>query len=497
MFSRCIQRRDMKITSPIADSVFPNIVGDSFENDATFLATMRVLLGRRIPNTKRISFYYSSSSIPSYRALTYTSDDVYVKTIRINPDPDAIFLHALTSSDNTSNERMLSLVEQRATEDGFSVNQDLMRFFAERFATIRVFTRESTKTTLIYHAGPMSIKVFHLIQTMFPRYAKWYFDPAQNTNLTQEEKVFLKSLASQHSSREYEEYVELVSKTYNFREVAVRNVVAGYKNKIMQAQLSNTQRELERMMERIQGMLREYHDLLDQKYHKEIFANGLMAKLNEPDENDELLQYFLTCDSLHPVKVRDKSIEFIVQSHIQNFSPDLYECARTNDNSYFFSGYNTSEFFRDKNRRRKLLDAIFSDDPVLKIKVCGVYFLEIGGYVQTNSGYHYPADHDDFMPNPHLHRFACLGGHESLINKCLDNNDLIGAVSQCQASVASVNLGEAITIQYMLEQQLFCTGAHNIIELPDGTSVTPSAAYEWLEKQSEVSNEQKEEAPNA
>ena len=56
MFSKEIT--GLTLTNEIASTVFPNIGGDKFRNDESFVATLRALLYSRVPKEESITLRY-------------------------------------------------------------------------------------------------------------------------------------------------------------------------------------------------------------------------------------------------------------------------------------------------------------------------------------------------------------------------------------------------------------------------------------------------------
>ena len=128
--------------------------------------------------------------------------------------------------------------------------------------------------------------------------------------------------------------------------------------------------------------------------------------------------------------------------------------------------------------RRKIMDAIFSDDAVLKVKMCSNYIIDLRGTCDATAGYRYGDEFIGYIPNPHIHRFACLGNYKPYINRAIRDGNLIGAIEQCVTSAKSLNFTEAHTVRYFLND-LF-TSRYKVIVLPDGKEVTPVEALEYL-----------------
>lgn len=487
MFSRSIPAGNMKLTSPTANNIF-NISGDYYNGDATFVATMRALLGKRIPEDTSIHFSLTRSSLDSYRLDGLDFGIVY-KIFSIRKDENFpsnyIYLHSLESN-TADNERAMAMLDTEMAARGFESKEDLKMFFGNRKITSRFYINNELQTTVIIVAGCMCNRTLHVLQTMMPRYFMWFF----KGGLTEKDKQLVRSLG-QDSPDEYERIINEFAADYDFRSYAIKTMCGDFEGRVIRDELEEKKNQFERIQRSITESLNEYHRLLNNMNDMNVRIMGLEAKLHDVSGQNALVDFFTSCKNLIPVSLSGGELTFIVQTYLTNFSPDMFETMSANGNSHFYTDYGYTKEWEDPEKRRKFLNAIFSDEAVLKIKVCGVYVMNTRGYIEAISSYSYPEECKDYMPNPHLQYFSCLGNHEQLINDRLKDHDYVGAVVQCIGSAGSVNLSEGVTIRRMLGGQIFSGNQRKIIELPDGTSVTPTEAYEWLvaqEKNEEVTD---------
>lgn len=136
------------------------------------------------------------------------------------------------------------------------------------------------------------------------------------------------------------------------------------------------------------------------------------------------------------------------------------------------------------------------EEPVLRIKFCAAYRFDLDGNVHAQ-GHHNFDDYKfaEYMPNPHIDRYRCMGGYERTINCLLGNRDYIGALEQCIASCKSLNWGDSTVMAAFMGTMWEDNGcARRCIELPDGRVVNPIEAIRWVEQQSvSVDGQKKEE----
>ena len=234
----------------------------------------------------------------------------------------------------------------------------------------------------------------------------------------------------------------------------------------------------------MRSLMEEYSNIIDRIDDMNLREAGLRQLIDGADEESELVDYFQANKSLIPIGTEGTRFRFIVKSYLDSFDPEQYIAMAKRDRSHMFEGYTVrNETFRGRMPRKKLMDAIFSEEPLMRVKMCAFYVIDTRGSVDSRSGYTYPPECSDRIPNPHLQYHDCLGNHARFIMERLKDGDTIGAIEQCVSSSKSVNLGEGITVTKFLSD-LFNSNA-KVIELNDGTSVTPVEALRWLEKQEE------------
>ena len=167
---------------------------------------------------------------------------------------------------------------------------------------------------------------------------------------------------------------------------------------------------------------------------------------------------------------------------LSNYDPDRYAVYSRNERSSLF-GYLSvdSNFKKDLDKTRTLLNEVFSSDPVIKVHMCGYYRIVISGSVDTSHGYMYPPSCKDEVPNPHLQYHSCLGDNGRYILEPLKNGDLITAIEQCIVSAGSVNIDEGVSVGPFVRDILKNSIAP--FELPDGRRVNAAKALEWIEQE--------------
>ena len=147
----------------------------------------------------------------------------------------------------------------------------------------------------------------------------------------------------------------------------------------------------------------------------------------------------------------------------------------------------------DKDVTMLLREIFVNPNPRLKIKVCATYTINIvNRQCEAIQGYDFTIVAPDYMPNPHINSYRCMGNYRSAITDAFRRNDYIGVIEQCAASCSSLNWADGTVMQSFMRNTMY-SARNKFIELPDGTSVTIDGAVEWLKSQEAKTTEKKEE----
>lgn len=478
MFSKKIC--NLALTNEIADELFPNITGDNLGEDNTFLATLRAILGTRL---KEDNFVRLKCRLTNHEKYSFDGlgDRELAALLSEEIMPNTIFICGFNGTEDGISASFEKIENSFIKiNKGFKEVNDL-RVFLGKYMNVRVYINEEIMSAAIF-VGNLDIRTWHLLQSVIPRFVPWFFE---DSPLGEEERNLLKSLKNRYASR-YEALIETFTDKYDFRNKKIERLLNGFESSVRKSRLQIIEHAIVQKENEIDVNVNMYRDLIEVREDLLTQRAGLKQQIIEADNDSEIIDYFICNHHLDPIIVSGYSLGFIVSCYLENFDPDMYERISNNSNSYIYSGYGvTNETFISCEARKLFLDTIFSSEPLLKIKMCAYYVIDLRGEVITQSGYDFPIKYKDRMPNPHLQYYACLGNHKCLIEERLRNGDVVGAVEQCVSSAKSVNIGEDVTLCRFLSG-IFSNHCEKIVELPDGTSCTPTEAYDWLNSQKNV-----------
>lgn len=465
-------------TSETADCVFPNVCGDRYVGDVSFIATLRALVSNRMSKDDTLYLRIKNRAIRS-QAIKDGSVSDKLSALSIGGENNSICIYKLSSEDSEGCRLAMDFLDEYfvKTYPQFVELKDLRAFVAKN-ANMRFYINEDDRSILVF-AENLNIRLYHYIQSLISRLLPWYF---KDKPLNSDERELVKSLI-QKTPDDYKRLIEEFAKKYDFREQKIKRMLDGFETAAKRNQLKCVERAIKNVEDDIEININQYKALLRKREEDMIRKDGLTAQIKAGIKDSEIMEYFICNRHLNPVNVCESELEFIVSCYLENFDLDMYERISNNFDSYMYGTYDvTNDVFKEATVRKKFFDAIFSDDPLLKIKTCAFYCCDLLGSVSTQRRYEFPSEYADMLPNAHLHVHSCLGNQKPLIEEALRRGDYIGAIEQCVCSAKSINIGESSTFPFVAKE-IFSANAKKIIELPDGTSCTPTEALKWLEEQ--------------
>lgn len=482
MFKECLN--DLPYVSDIADECYFNIKlfydnRDKQIFDDSFLTTMRIALSKRTENRVDLVYFYKDASnyinFSGNDFISKLTDDLSSTTNRYTQ----LFIFNLDNYREQIVDDCFERLNSFATYfDGFEEINDLKAFFEQKkIAKCRFFTNYERKTTVIF-VKKLTPRVNHMLQSLLPRYLKWEFEDAP---ITDDEKKLFRSL-TQKTAGEYVEIINNYAKSQNFEEIKIKRLLGDFDKRIFDMQLeevSNTILSYESQLKRLYSQVEEYISKINQLTTDKF---GLTVRRDSADSN-ELMDYFLCNNNVDLVSVDDNEIKFIVTTYINSFDFDNYEVMFQNENSILYR--NGCEYFIENNyeNRKLLLSALF-DEQLLKLKICAAFRIKSGRGASDVDGlqhYAFPNKYINYLPNQHIQQYECLGDNRREIIVALNRGDYICAIEQCISSAGNINMADTAVLPHFIEE-IFDEDADKIIELPDGESVTPMEAVEWLKK---------------
>lgn len=480
----------LTLASSAASQLFTNITGGVYQQDESFLATMRALLYRRVPKNESVAMGYRAS-VYSDAQIRGMAPDHFVSYL-LQSDFGSfrgkcnLLIHSFNGTKD-GNAAGFDAVRRGWTEAlaGYRSLDDLSAWIKKEFEfEARVFVNEENLQTIIFTENMSAVR-WHLLESLVTRYFPWYFGP---TPLDAEELVLVKSL-TKRSSQDYEAKIEEFAQRFDFRSQFIQEQLSGFETWLDRSKLDAVRQDIDSTSRTIRDLETRFSDCYQRMENLRIKEMGLLGKIRNGggDESNELVEFFLLNKTLHLMNASGCAVEFVVKTTLSNFDPDAADSLLENKYSHFYldidSGREIASATMTEQRIKRLLTEIFLKETA-KIRLYAAFQLDFStGYCQIitrNSSV--KSATKDYTPNPHIQYYNCLGGNEKAIRESMVNNDYVGAVAACIQATKSVNVLEGLTCGKMI-LDLFSKDAGEVIEMPDGSTKTPMDAVQWFEEQ--------------
>ncbi len=475
------------LTSPMANSYFRNISGDSFHSDVTFVSTLRALVANRIKDDERVSLTFRNSSFD--KDTIEGASDRNVLNAVCNPtnySDGTIIVHSFTGNAQ-GNLASFKVMERgfTSTYNGFERIIKVTEFFRKTFYSL-CYVNPNTKQVVIF-VDNLNVRRMHYLQCAIFAFMPWYFDPSKG--VTADEMELIQSLRETTPDR-YMAAITKIASIYDFRSMHIRNELKGFETIYEKRQCAALEQNIESYLRNIRDYNDQIASVLRRKYDAEIKLLGLKDKIAASEgEDSEIMEYFLCNSKLDLEYVNDSELTFVVKDYLMYFDEDMAKTIIDNNRSYVYR--NSRDF--DADDVKKLMYAIFIDQTI-RLRFCCAYVLRLGERVRGVSEYDYNESCNTYMPNPHIDRYSCLGNYERAMNERLRDNDAIGAIELCISSCKSLNFSDSTVMEVFMERMSGKYGyRHNkCIELPDGSIVDMKGAIAWMKEQEEAVSQSEE-----
>ena len=465
------------LTTEEANEYFDSINGSAWRRDTTFLTTLRALLEPRMGKDDRVNLYiedrkFTRSTFEQNSGVRRIKEVAgsYVDMSNI------ILVMDVNNYDGSIGHDWLKEFEQHfeSAFEGWHRIEKVTVFFRKVF-DVQCFINPELKSAILF-TTEMDLRRMHYLQCSIPAFLPWYFDPEKG--MTELEKKLIYSLREK-TSDEYERCIGEIAKKYDFNGLRIRKMLTGFEKRSDEKRRREVERQIENIIYNINEMNSRISSYLEQKHELEITMLGLDTKLNQTSEENEIMDYFLTNKHLFLKSVNESTMKFIVKAPMDYFDEDMAKRFIDNDGSYFYRNCRGTGGISYEDMKM-LMQAIFIEQE-LKVQFCAAYKFNLEGNVSAIEGFDFGPEFNDYMPNPHIDKYSCLGDHLRIINEILKRNDYIGAIEQSIASCKSLNLADAVVMQEFVATICGKNRKNNhCIVLPDGKVVTPVEAIAWL-----------------
>lgn len=381
-----------------------------------------------------------------------------------------------------------SLNYEPLTENGFKHKETVEKIVNDKFPnsnTTVLYSTENNYAVIFTKHGAADI--YHLVLSFLPV----YYPNIYTSPLTKEdpEVPVLTSLSKMSSAQFRQEMSKALSKyKQEFLYVQVSDMIS----QIHEKKISEARNNVYSARSDMEYYLNEYCSRVELYKKARIELEGTLIAEQTSDQEQDLIDYLCGCREIRNVRINDSEITFTVATTLKQFDLDTWE-SFVRRGTIFDGNYGRSfpNVFTTQNRKL-LFNSIFSEDSLFEVKMCGVYRINLhSNRLRTWSGFNYEQEdpiYKDYVPNPHLQQYSCLGDFSSRVVTAMAEGDLIRAFELCVHSAGSVNLDE--TDQNFRPLLGWILSNNNkILRRYDGVDMSPSEALIWLtdkEKENET-----------
>lgn len=473
----------------IQDSVFSRIYGDSFRGEVSFISTLRALVFPRMSETDQLKVFYRECTLQKRYVDRNHPDAALSNAVGTygTTQKNSVRIINVCGYMKEDNKAVLDTAENsflRYAGGGFQRIEKFTEFFKKAFRTL-CFVNKDDRITIVF-VDEMDTRRFHFLQLAIPVMFPWYFPP--ESGLSDQELGIIQSLKEKEPDK-YLAALQVAASKYDFRTMKIKSVLGNFEKRFLDGYLTQSREKLNAYSQDVKNYEDAIANLMAKYYEESIRMEGIQAKIANGGVSSELMNYFMRNKNLSIISSGSTGITFSVKSYLTYFDEDAVKRYLEKSESVLYSGGGN---FSD-GEIKMLMQAIFVDQ-ILKMKFCASYSLDLCGSVQARAHERYGAEFSDCTPNPHIDRYHCLGDYRRYITDRLFAQDYIGAIEQCVVSCASLNFSDTTVIEEFMDR---IRGMSNddvnirCIELPDGKTVNPYDAIEWLKEQQSRTEEAK------
>jgi hypothetical protein len=307
---------------------------------------------------------------------------------------------------------------------------------------------------------------------MIPKYLPKLFE---NNPLSEEEATLLKSLGSRFSD-EYEREIEEFVQRMDMRGEMIRICLKGFEKVFERQQMLDIEKLISTYQRDYQTYLDRLRSTSQAIQEQQIILSGLQCHINEGSDESELMEYFLRNRQLSVIRVKETELEFVAHGYADVFDEEAFDTYARNRGS---SLYQQLIVDVTKDGMENLYRAIFESGKY-KLRICAAYRVDMRKGLAPIGGYTFPPESRDYLPNPHIQRYNCIGGYAGRFAEYMHRHDYVGAIDQAVMSARNLNFHDS-TVMATLGYDLSHTSI-KCIEDKDGNLMTPRQAIKRLEE---------------
>ena len=452
-------------TGEPANEMFQRISGGIIGNDVSLISTLRALVGPRMGEKDTLTIR-SYSRVRDFASLL--SDVMMCR--------EQFVIFSFRSAYYSSEDEMMDyfhrcekmLADMKDPVSWTKIEKVTVFFNKQFYASCFVCPDQKTSILLI---KDMDIKELHYLQCGIMAYFPWYF--SKEAGITELEKKLLESLREKTADN-YMKTLEKMAELYDFRKYKIEKYLSGFETNIEAIEL----RKCEEKYNEIMDYLNDLNDRISQNLREKRSLDARIAGLHEAiaknGGRNDFMEFFLRTKCLVVEGVSGDTITYGVKACLDVPDKDLAASVINNRDSVIYEG----RYF-SADDMKNLFNAICIDE-IVKLRLCAMYQIRLGGNISAISHATYSHEYDGYTPNPHIQQHRCMGAYLSIINQIIaETGDYVQAVAQSIESCRSLNLNEWASMSPFISN-INNNPDTRCIELPDGSVVSFKQAIKYL-----------------
>lgn len=274
---------------------------------------------------------------------------------------------------------------------------------------------------------------------------------------TQDELILLKGFYSGSlSSAPCRRAIRNILDTLHIKDKLVEKAVAAITTKAYEAKMNSLCETIQQLNQRIEEARKTISDCL--KNIDKTNARIAWLCTNKQDTVQKEMVDFIRSNDIEIEESTGKGMRFVVYTTLCTYDETLVPNYLLNSDrvtgsiTYRYSPEQVREFLK-----QLLLDRKF------QLKLKAMYTLNADCYTSAE----FASDvGDDYIYNPHISQYACLGGYARDLEEAQRQHDYVASLAICQQSAGSVNPAEPM--QYIRILKDLADSKGNVIRTPQG-----------------------------
>ena len=440
MFSKGIY--STMLTSDVANRLFSNVDATN-TLDSSFIATLRVLLHKRLPQDEYVHLHckrlgYSAHDILAASVASCMNN--FVPDLMTYPAVNGHNICIVYASQEGAGEKVVDMVKANAGAgkrylSRYTRRDDLQIFYARK-AKALFYTDDTERNTIIF-AEKLELKHFHVLQMMIPKYLPHLF--AENP-LTETEIKLLKSTGNK-TSVEYERLIEGFANELDIRAEIIRTKLAGFETGFERTKANELRSEISIFQNEYELHLAKVREVADKIQVSKYTLAGLESAIQKGGDS-ELMEYFMCNKNLTITNVIETRIEFIAHGYADIYDLDAFENYVENLGGYFYSNISSAVTCE---QMEMLYKAVFREG-WYKLRICAAYTANMRTELYPFRDYVFPPESHTHFPNPHVQSFGCIGTYAGRFQEYMHKRDYVGAIDQAIVSARNLNFYDSTVI---------------------------------------------------